>query len=391
MQIRKVSTKQDWKLFHKLPHLIYGKDPNWICPLESDVQNIFDPNFNKYLKTGIAEPYLLLDEQNQPVGRIAVIIDHARNEKQGIMAGGIGYFECVNNADYANMLFEHAEQELVKRGINIIDGPISLGERDRFWGLQDDGFGKAPFYQENYHPRYYKAFFETAGFQKFEQILSLVTEKKDVPDQRFKKVAERVLSRYDYKVESLDLKKVDKYAKDAAEVYNEAFKHTAFFQPITGEQVLQMFETIRPIIDPKMIGFAYYQGKPVGFTALVPEINEFFRGFKGKMNKLKLLIFLLRFRLKRQKPLKGVAFGIHPDHQVRGVYAVLVDYLYWPQYDKYYDRTVVPTIRGHNKVMVKTTIQLGCKVDRVHYTYRKILDPTIPFEPFEFYEYEIGS
>lgn len=385
MQIIKVSSKNDWKLFHKIPHLIYGKDPNWICPLRSDVQNIFDPSFNKYLRTGLAEPFVLLDDQQQPVGRIAIIIDHARNEKQGTQAGGIGYFECVDNPDYAKMLFDHAEAALIQRQINIIDAPISLGERDRFWGLLDEGFGKEPYYQENYHPKYYRSFFEAAGFQKFEQILTLTTYRDDVPIDRFRKVSKRVLSRYDYKVVKLDLKKVDKFAADAATVYNEAFKHIAFFQPITGEQVLQMFETIKPIIDPKMICFTYFEGEPVGFGALAPEINEFFKGFKGKVNKLKLMRFFWRFRTKKVKSMKGIAFGIHPDHQSKGVYAVMVDALFSPHFEKNYDKVCIPTIRGHNNAMVKTTTQLGAKPDRIHYTYRKILDPNIPFEAFEFY------
>ncbi len=388
MKIIEVTDQSTWKLFHRVPHRIYGNDPNWICPLESDVQNIFDPAFNKYLKTGKARAYVLLDDQGQPAGRIGAFIDYARNEKQNSSAGGIGYFECIENEAYAEALFNRAEDYLTGKGMNIIDGPISLGERDRFWGLLVKGYDKPPYYQENYHPRYYKAIFERQGYRPFEQILTLTTTMDTVPVDRFRKISKRVLSKYDIRMEFLDLKKIDKYASDAAKVYNQAFKHIAFFQPLSGPQIIQMFETIKPILEPKMICFAYYNGEPIAFNAIVPEINLYLKGFNGKMNWWKTFLFFWKFRTKKKKPLKGVAFGIHPDHQNKGVYAVLVDYLHTDYTQNKYGTVCVPTIRGHNKTMVKTTTQLGAKVDRVHVTYRKILDPNIPFEPFDFYEGE---
>jgi len=386
MTIKTVNTKKDWKRFHKVPFRVYKDNPHWICPLRSDVQNIFDPNYNKYLKHGEADAFILLDENGKPAGRIATFIDHNRNEKQNTSAGGIGYFECIDNKEMAFALFKHAEDHLAGKGINIIDGPINLGERDKFWGLLTKGYDEPPYFQENYHPEYYKAFFEEYGYRPYEQVLTLTTRMSEVPIDRFRLVSQRALKRYPFTVEDLDFKKVEQYAEDSAEVYNEAFKHSPYFQPLQGQQVMLMFESIKALLDPKMVTFTYFGDKPVGFCAMLTDLNPFLKGLGGKLNWWRLPIFLFRLKTAKIKDVKGVAFGIHPEYQGKGTFAVIVDHMHNEHNNKHYDKAIMATIRGHNARMIKTCLQLGGKVDRIHVTYRKILDDSIPFEPFEFYE-----
>ncbi|MEL7121585.1 MAG: hypothetical protein AAFO07_19210, partial [Bacteroidota bacterium] len=346
MKIQRVQNDADWKKFHQVLKVIYGKDPNWICPLNIDVRNAFDPNENKYIATGYAAAFIVEDDNGNLVGRFATFVDHKRNEIQNTKLGGIGYFECIENTELAKAMFDYAEEDLKKQGIESVVAPINLGERDRFWGLLEKGYDLPPYYLENYHPRYYKPMYEANGYSKYEQILTLTGVMADIPIRRFRLLSERAQKRYPLRAEILDMKKIDKYANDAAIVYNEAFKHTPFFQPLNGSQVYELFRNIKQIIDPKMIVFAYYEDFPVGFGALVPEINEFFKGFRGKINKIKGLRFLWRFRTAKQKDLKGIAFAVHPQYQSKGVYPIMCDLLYTEHTVKTYRYIVVPTIRG---------------------------------------------
>ena len=132
MEIRQVKDKKDWKLFHKVPHTIYQDNPYWIAPLERDVNNVFDPKQNKAFEAGEAQCFILLDDQQQAVGRIAAFIDHVRNKTLPYPVGGIGFFECVNNKDYAFALFETANEYLAQFEVKVIDGPINFGERINF-------------------------------------------------------------------------------------------------------------------------------------------------------------------------------------------------------------------------------------------------------------------
>ena len=172
MQLREVTTPNDWKIFHQVPHYIYQRDPHWIAPLEGDVETVFDKGKNANFKEGKARLWVLLNEQGQGIGRIAAFIDGKRNRQRDKKEGGIGFFECVNNDEAAKLLFDQAEGFLAEEGMDYVPAPINFGERDKFWGLLIKGWFP-PLYHENYHPTYYQRFFEQRAYQFQEQIFPL--------------------------------------------------------------------------------------------------------------------------------------------------------------------------------------------------------------------------
>ena len=344
----------------------------------------FSPEKNKAYANGESKCFVLLDQDQQPVGRISAFIDHNLKERVGYCGGGIGFFECVENQDFAFALFQKATDYLAQFEVKVIDGPINFGERDKYWGLLVNGF-YTPIYQENYNPRYYRAFFENWGFKPYEQILTFRGKVKDVPIERFRAIAERVRSRYDFHMEHPNTKKLNKYAVDFANVYNASFQHSPYFKPIESEAVLQSFQAALPISDTKTCSFAYTKGQPIGFCILLPEVNPFFKPFKGKLNLLNSLRFLYNFRRAKKREIKGVAFGIHPDFHKKGLFSLLVQKIYdSPGFVDQYLYFNLTTIRAYNGIMVKSTANLGGGINRVHYTYRKVIDPTFVYEPFEF-------
>lgn len=383
MQIIEVKDSKTWKLFHKVPHLIYKGDADWICPLEKDVKGIFTPDKNKAFQKGEAICYVLLKDK-KPIGRIAAFVDGARNEHQAFKTGGIGFFECINDEAAAFQLFQKAEAYLLERNVKAIDGPINFGERDKFWGLYVKGTG-APYYQENYNPAYYQDFFIKWGFRPFEQILSFLGDISKMEIDRLGRIARVAKKRFDLHCDSLSYKNPEKYADDFCSIYNEAFKDYDHFHPLVREQVLAILMQMKPVADPFVVSFVYHKDQPVTFCAMMPEINEFLKNANGKLNIWTLPGFLLRKYWPNKKIIKGVAFGSHPDYQNKAGLAIIADYLY-PHGNKYYHSVVLTTIRGHNTKMIKTASNLGVKVNKVHIAYRKILDKNIAFEPFEFYE-----
>lgn len=386
MTIIEVQSRRGWKLFHAIPHRIFRDNRVWICPLESDIEKIFNPATNKTYEHGEARLFVLLDDQNKPAGRIAAFIDQERNEQQNFPTGGIGFFQCIDNQDYAFALFGKAEEYLLAKGVKAIDGPINFGERDKFWGLLIQGFEHPPIYQENYHPPYYRPFFEAWGFRPYEQVLTLKGKISNVPIDRFKALADRVRKRYHLTTSIIEPQHLEKFAADFSQVYNQAFKQFPYFKPLSSEQILQIFKQAKSIMDPNLICFAYADNQPVGFCALLPEVNPFFKHARGKLNFWTLPGFLWRLKTARPQMAKGIAFGIHPDFQRKGVFPLMVDHMYIPAVTKKYSDILLATIRGHNKIMIDTCANLGVEPDRVHLAFRKMLDETLPFEPFDFIE-----
>ncbi|MBO9641006.1 MAG: hypothetical protein J7576_22745, partial [Siphonobacter aquaeclarae] len=59
------------RAFLELPVRLYRNDPNWIRPLDQDVESVFDPKKNKAFRTGEAIRWVLEDASGQVIGRVA--------------------------------------------------------------------------------------------------------------------------------------------------------------------------------------------------------------------------------------------------------------------------------------------------------------------------------
>ncbi|MFM8449828.1 MAG: hypothetical protein ACKOAY_06955, partial [Haliscomenobacter sp.] len=347
MQILTVDSPKTWRLFFQVAHRIYKHDPNWITPLEMDIRNVFDPEKNTAWKNGSARLFVLLDESGVPAGRVAAFIDHEANTSQPYPLGGIGYFECIEQPDYAAALFAEATRYLQSQGAKVIEGPVNFGERDKFWGLLVKGFDP-PLYQENYNPPYYQEFFLREGFIPYEQILTYVGDSANISFDRLGAIAKRLKERQPVAVKSLDYDNIDQFAADFAEVYNAAFSGFEHFHPISNALVRNMLIQAKPIADPHIAAIAYYDGHPAGFIALYPDINPLLRHAKGKMNFWTIPIFLLKKKLTKTYNAKGLGFGIHPDYQAKGIFALLIDFLGTARNVQRYPRMCLAGIRTHN-------------------------------------------
>jgi hypothetical protein len=89
-----------------------------------------------------------------------------KNKGDDLPVGGIGFFDCINSQDAADMLLDVAKHWLMQKGMQAMDGPINFGERDRWWGLVVQGF-QQPLYCMNYNPPFYKELLENYGFENF--------------------------------------------------------------------------------------------------------------------------------------------------------------------------------------------------------------------------------
>lgn len=73
MKIVEVGTSTaSQKAFLQFPVRLYRNDMYWIRPLDKDVNDVFDPGINKRFENGECIRYLLVDDANVTIGRVAV-------------------------------------------------------------------------------------------------------------------------------------------------------------------------------------------------------------------------------------------------------------------------------------------------------------------------------
>ena len=104
MRIIEVVSPQDIKSFLRLPHKLYANDPEWVCPLDDDIELVFDRSQNPYFKNGDAKRWLLLNNQQKAIGRVAAFYNEKHFTQLGRKIGGMGFFECIEDEGAAQLL-----------------------------------------------------------------------------------------------------------------------------------------------------------------------------------------------------------------------------------------------------------------------------------------------
>ncbi|MFM7768490.1 MAG: hypothetical protein ACKO9S_11610, partial [Bacteroidota bacterium] len=92
MKLIEVNTAELAKQFLEIPLLIYRDDPEWIRPLDKDIEQVFDPNLNKAFRHGELIRWILVDKRNTAIGRIAAFVNRKTADKNDQPTGGIGFF-----------------------------------------------------------------------------------------------------------------------------------------------------------------------------------------------------------------------------------------------------------------------------------------------------------
>ena len=157
-----VNSPETQKEFLEFLARLFRNEKNYIRPLDKDIEEVFNPNKNKFFRNGTCERFLFKNAENQTVGKVAVFVNPKYEQK--LKTGGIGFFDCIDDQETANFIFDFSKNWLMERGKEAMDGPINFGERDKFWGLLIEGFHE-PLYGMNFHAPYYQKLFENYGFQ----------------------------------------------------------------------------------------------------------------------------------------------------------------------------------------------------------------------------------
>ena len=383
MQLIEVNDAHTAKDFIRVNVEINRSSPNYIRPLDKDINDVFDKKKNKTFRFGEAIRWILKDEKGKLIGRIAAFTNKKyRNKGDDVPVGGIGFFDCIDDQQAANKLFDTAKEWLQEKGMQAMDGPINFGERDRWWGLLVDGF-QAPVYCLNYNPPYYKQLFENYGFKNFYNQICFGLDPR-------KKVSQKIIDRHaaiaadpNFSARTIEKNKLEKYAHDFTVAYNKAWSGHGGLKEIRKEQVLMMFEKMKPVMDERLIWFAYHKEDCIAIFTNLPDLNQWFKYLNGKFDLLHKLYFLWVKKTKPNKKFTGLVFGIVPEFQGRGVDAYIIyEAAKIIQPLKQYMEYEMQWIGEFNPKMINVSENFGDTFrSRKLTTYRYLFDRSKEFKP----------
>lgn len=370
MQTLEVADKIVVRQFLEFPFSIYGNDSQWVCPLLNDIESVFDPQKNNFFSFGKCNRWILVDEKNHPIGRIAAFINEKKAYNEEQPTGGCGFFECIDDQDAANMLFDQARTWLEFHGMKAMNGPINFGENDMWWGLLVDGF-TSPFYGMNYNPPYYKALFESYGFTvKYDQISNRIDVRKGLPE-KVAKISSWVAKRNGYIFRHLDTADIPRYSRDFKEIYNDAWKDFENFTTVTDATIEETINKIKPVMDPNLIWFAYTaKDEPVAFVMILPDTNELIKGLNGRLDLIGKLKFLWNKFTVKHKRMRAVIMGTKEQYRNMGLESCL--FMKLQEYTrplKHYEELELSWVGDFNSKMLALHEAVGATYSKKHTTY----------------------
>ncbi len=324
MQLIPVNNTTTAAQFLQVAVQLYKQDPNWIRPLDKDINDIFDTQKNKAWRFGEAVRWILKDEKGNLIGRIAAFTNKKyKNKGDDVPVGGIGFFECINHQAAADLLLDTAKKWLQQKGMEAMDGPINFGERDKWWGMVTQGF-ESPMYCMNYNPAYYVTLFENYGFKIF---FNQVCFGMDPQAPLGQKIWDRhcvIENMGGFSSSTIKKNNLEKYAADFATVYNKAWAGHGGLKQMNTEQVMLIFKKMKPVMDENIVWFAYYNNEPVAIFINIPDLNHWFKYLNGKFGLLQKLQFLWVKQFKPNPKFTGLVFGVVPEWQGKGVDSYII-------------------------------------------------------------------
>lgn len=324
MNLIEVDTPALARDFIKVNVLINQNDPNYIRPLDKDINEVFDKEKNKTFRSGEAIRWVLRNSKGQLIGRIAAFVNKKYKSKgDDGPVGGMGFFDCINDQAAANLLLDAAKNWLTEKGMTAMDGPINFGERDTWWGLLVKGF-EPPLYRMNYNPAYYKDLLENYGFRPFfNQICFGLNVGRRIQEKFYERHA-ALAKDPNYSSDNIKTNNLPKYAKDFTIAYNKAWAGHGGLKQLDERNVLKMFQSMKAVMDERVNWIIYYKNEPIGIWVNLPDLNQWFKYLNGKFGLLDKLKFLWYKKTKPCDKFVGLVFGIVPEFQGKGVDAYMI-------------------------------------------------------------------
>ncbi len=380
MQVIEVTEISTIKAFHDVARDIYKGDQNWVQPLESLEDSTFDPKKNAFFNHGNGTRWILRNDDGKVIGRIGAFFNSNKAYDFKQPTGGCGFFECINDQQAANLLFDTARDWLKSQGMEAMDGPINFGENLINWGLLAEGFVQQGFGMP-YNKEYYLQLFENYGFKVyFEQFSYHLNHKEPFPE-RFWKIAEWVAKKPNFRFEHVRFDKIEKYIQDFVKIYEQAWARHDNHKPVDLDDIRGMMKIARLIADEEFIWFAYYNDEPVLLFGMIPDWNQILKKLNGKSNLWSLLKFMWYKKIRTITRARILLMGVVPKFQGTGLESAV----FWHM-DKVMQRKLwineveLSWVGDFNPKMMAIYKSVGGVHAKTHYTMRYLFDRSLPFE-----------
>ena len=238
-KIHKVKTPAEKNIFIEFPKKLYSENKLWVPPLLHERKAFLNPKINPFFNHSDVDYLMVLDRYSEPVGRIALFVDHSYNQFHSGKTGFFGFFECINRQEPAALLFAAAKSWCRSKGCEKLVGPMNFSLLHEV-GLLVDGFAEHPSIGVPYNLPYYQGLFTDNGMEKEKDFLGL----KLCPGKTsnaFKNLAPKIKERGRITTRPFQMEHFEKEVELTRKLYNETFERHWGFYPICFDEFMCRF------------------------------------------------------------------------------------------------------------------------------------------------------
>lgn len=327
VSIHPVKSDAERRAFIAFPWKVYANDPHWVPPLPSERLEFI--THHPFLEHADIE-FFLARRGEEIVGTIAAFINHNHNQFQNEHIGFFGFFEVLEDPEAAAALLQTAEDWVRQRGYQAIRGPAQYSTNEEC-GLLVDGFDDPPRIMMTYNPPRYVEYIENAGYHKAMDLHAYALDtdiyaggSKFPP--KLIRVVEKIKARGRVRIRKVDMKHFDEEVERVKEIYNRSWARNWGFVPMTDAEFTKIGEDLRAVLDPDLTLVAEIDGKPIGVSITLPDVNQPLRlayPRPGEPEWWTLVKLLWHWKVRRRVTWARVLIlGVLPEYRARGIDAL---------------------------------------------------------------------
>ena len=317
VRVLPVAGKSELDRFMKLPYRIYAGDRKWVAPLLVDVRTAFDPKKHPFYEHSEVQPFVATRD-GAIVGRIAAINNRNHVSFHDEPVGFFGWFECIDDQEVADAVFEAAAAWLRERGLETMRGPVSHSTNE-VTGLLIEGFEHSPAIMMPYNPPYYADLIENAGFIEAKTLVAYDLQHGSPPEY-ITRIEARLRKRLGVSIRSIRLDRFEEELGIVRKVYNAAWERNWGFVPMTDAELAFMAHELKAVVkkDPDLVFIVEdADGEPIGFSLSLRDYNQAIRHAKGRLFPFGLLKIL--WHARNILRVRVLTLGIVPEWRGKGL------------------------------------------------------------------------
>jgi len=310
------SDRQAMKRFASLERKLLGGNPLYVSNFDTEV--IRHLSGKSLAGRGMDINLLIASDGKRDVARCAALINPKYQDAKNEKVGSLGYFAAAPGCETSvSAMLERAEGWLRERGIKRIIAPYNGN------ALLGMGFLIAAYDEESvttfgWNPPYYGAYLTQAGYRP---AYPLWVYDYDFYSEKYLAAKERLVTRHEFQVRPINKKRWETELEIFRQVINETFIQEWEWFPVSSDEFIEFFESMKPMVDPEQMVIAEVNGKAVGICIGIPNWNPLIRGFQGKLGIVQQIQFLFR---GRRYTSAGILFvAVRSDYRGRGIGPVL--------------------------------------------------------------------